>query len=176
MPTKILAHASAQPSRNVITAGSQALRGRQTAASIQTNVAWLPGMELLTAWSTRAGPIPPGTFVGWIEPMGLRQAFTGRIVRQALDGIKARMAGSAPFYLSVNVFPADPEDESFLEFLLASVEERGVAPERLVLEVTESAVFSTSCPEALFGRYREAGFRIFLDERFRRRCRFFSMP
>ena len=55
---------------------------------------------------------------------GPAPAFHAYIVQAALDGMKTRMAGDAPFYLSINVFPEDLEDESFLDFLTQSVRER----------------------------------------------------
>lgn len=125
----------------------------------------LAGVEALARWThDEVGPISPVTFLAWVEAMGLRQAFTRHIVQTALDGVKRRMAGEAPFYLSINVFPEDLEDESFLDFLTQSVRERGLRPGSVVLEVTESAVFSTASPSVLFRRFRAAGFRIFLDD------------
>lgn len=125
----------------------------------------LAGVEALARWThDEVGPISPVTFLAWVEAMGLRQAFTRHIVQAALDGVKKRMAGEAPFYLSINVFPEDLEDESFLDFLTQSVRERGLRPGSVVLEVTESAVFSTASPSVLFRRFRAAGFRIFLDD------------
>ncbi|AOB39844.1 EAL domain-containing protein [Bordetella parapertussis] len=125
----------------------------------------MAGVEALARWTyDEVGPISPVTFLGWVEAMGLRQPFTRYIVQAALDGMKTRMAGDAPFYLSINVFPEDLEDESFLDFLTQSVRERELSPGSVVLEVTESAVFSTASPSVLFRRFRAAGFRIFLDD------------
>ncbi|KDD89097.1 EAL domain-containing protein [Bordetella bronchiseptica] len=125
----------------------------------------MAGVEALARWThDEVGAISPITFLGWVEAMGLRQPFTRYIVQAALDGMKTRMAGDASFYLSINVFPEDLEDESFLDFLTQSVRERGLGPGSVVLEVTESAVFSTASPSALFRRFRAAGFRIFLDD------------
>lgn len=123
------------------------------------------GAEALARWThDEVGPIPPDTFIPWVESMGLRRAFTQYIIRNAIDGVKDRLTGARPFYLSVNVFPADLEDESFLDFLVACVKERGVAPKRIVVEVTESAKFSSASPAELISRFRVAGFNVFLDD------------
>lgn len=123
------------------------------------------GAEALARWThDEVGPIPPDTFIPWVESMGLRRLFTRYIIRNAIDGVRERLTAAQPFYLSVNVFPADLEDDLFLEFLVHCVAERGVSPARIVLEVTESARFSTTSPAELFKRYRKAGFRVFLDD------------
>ncbi|MHC3910124.1 EAL domain-containing protein [Achromobacter marplatensis] len=123
------------------------------------------GAEALARWThDEVGPIPPDTFIPWVESMGLRRDFTRYIIRNAIDGVKERLTGARPFYLSVNVFPADLEDESFLDFLVACVKERGVSPKRIVIEVTESAKFSSASPAALIRRLRLAGFNVFLDD------------
>ena len=125
----------------------------------------LVGAEALARWThEEVGPIPPDTFIPWVESMGLRRPFTRYIIRNAIDGVRERLTAAQPFYLSVNVFPADLEDDLFLEFLVHCVAERGVSPERIVLEVTESARFSIASPAELFKRYRKAGFKIFLDD------------
>jgi len=123
------------------------------------------GAEALARWThDEVGPISPDTFIPWVESMGLRRLFTRYIIRTAIDGVRERLAAAQPFYLSVNVFPADLEDDLFLEFLVHCAEERGVSPERIVLEVTESARFSTTSPADLFKRYHQAGFKVFLDD------------
>lgn len=120
---------------------------------------------VIVGWThEEVGPIPPDTFIPWVESMGLRRPFTRYIIRNAIDGVRERLTAAQPFYLSVNVFPADLEDDLFLEFLVHCVAERGVSPERIVLEVTESARFSIASPAELFKRYRKAGFKIFLDD------------
>lgn len=123
------------------------------------------GAEALARWThDEVGPIPPDTFVSWIESMGLRQTFTRYVVQSALDGARDLLAGPTPFNLSVNVFPGDLEDVSFLGFLVEAVNERCIDPGRVILEVTESAQFASAAPDQLFQRFREAGFKIFLDD------------
>lgn len=123
------------------------------------------GAEALARWThDEVGPIPPDTFIPWIESMGLRRAFTRYIIRNAIDGVRDRLRSAKPFYLSVNVFPSDLEDETFLDYLLDCVKERGVSPQRIAIEVTESAKFLSASPAELISRLRLAGFRVFLDD------------
>ncbi|MFY2941503.1 EAL domain-containing protein [Achromobacter xylosoxidans] len=123
------------------------------------------GVEALARWThDEVGPIPPDTFIPWIESMGLRRVFTRYIIRHAIEGVKDRLAGVKPFYLSVNVFAADLEDETFLDFLAGCVKDGGVPPERIAIEVTESAKFSSATPAELISRFRRAGFKVLLDD------------
>ncbi|MFT3815168.1 MAG: EAL domain-containing protein [Acidovorax sp.] len=123
------------------------------------------GAEALARWTHgEAGPISPATFIPWVESLGLQQAFTRYVVRSALDGVQELLTREAAFYLSINIFPANLEDDTFFGFLLDSVKSRKIEPSRIVLEITESVEFVSKTPAELFKRYRDAGFRIFLDD------------
>ena len=123
------------------------------------------GAEALARWThDEVGPISPATFIPWIESLGLQKTFTRYVVQNALDGVNELLAHQASFYLSINVSPSSLEDDSFFGFLLESVRKRNIEPSRIVLEITESVQFVSESPAELFIQYREAGFKIFLDD------------
>lgn len=123
------------------------------------------GAEALARWTHQeVGPIPPTTFIGWIEKLGLRAEFTRYVVVAALDGALGRLRGRENFYVSINVFPGDLEDASFLDFMTDETARRGIDPARVVLEISESAQFSTPTPNDILQLFRARGFRIFLDD------------
>ena len=123
------------------------------------------GAEALARWThDEVGPISPATFIPWIESLGLQKTFTRYVVQNALDGVNELLAHQASFYLSINVSPSSLEDDSFFGFLLESVRKRNIEPSRIVLEITESVQFVSESPAELFNQYREAGFKIFLDD------------
>lgn len=125
----------------------------------------LVGMEALARWpQNHVDPASPAAFVNGIEKTGLRAEFTRYIASAALDGVLDRLLGDEEFYVSINIFPDDLEDPSFLDFLITAAKTRGIDPTRIALEIVESAQFKASHPNELFQRFRNAGFRIFLDD------------
>jgi diguanylate cyclase (GGDEF)-like protein/PAS domain S-box-containing protein len=126
------------------------------------------GFEALVRWThPERGEIPPGRFIplaeqhGLIEPLGrwvLREAL-GQLARWRGEGLALDMG------MSVNVSRVQLSRPGLADEVLAVLDDCGLAPDRLVVEVTESAVMedpdvATATLEAL----SERGVRIALDD------------
>ena len=102
------------------------------------------GCEALVRWQhPQRGLLPPGEFIALAESSGLIR----RIGRWTLDAACAQIAdwdaaGLPPLTVAVNVSALQVHDETLPEQVRAALARHGVAPGRLELELTESALLS----------------------------------
>ncbi|MET7420603.1 bifunctional diguanylate cyclase/phosphodiesterase [Dactylosporangium sp. NPDC005555] len=118
-------------------------------------------VEALLRWP--AGGVPPLTFIpvaeatGLIVPLGwwvLRRACTDAREWFERDGVA----------VTVNVSGHQLREQDFVERVLAVLEETGLPPAALVLELTESVLVDDAERTARLGRLRERGVRIAVDD------------
>ncbi len=110
--------------------------------------------------------IPPGQFL----PAAERYNLTGRLDRwvvrhafAALAGSPVRAAGSD--VCSINLSGHSLGDDEFLAFVIEEFERSGVAPGRIVFEVTETAAISNLARASRFmGALKDIGCRFALDD------------
>ncbi|GBF06782.1 diguanylate cyclase/phosphodiesterase with GAF sensor [Deinococcus aerius] len=102
------------------------------------------GLEALLRWPQPDGSwTPPGQFIPLAESSGLIVPLGAWVLREACAQLgRWRERGSLGVDLSVNVSARQWEDPSFPEQVRRVLGEAGLPPERLVLEVTESVLFS----------------------------------
>ncbi len=100
------------------------------------------GVEALARWRTASGEmISPGDFIGPIEREGLMPRLTAHMLRQAItDAVGWRDAGLLPpgFKVSVNISMSDLADDLLPPLLAAMLEQYGLEPSTLALEITET--------------------------------------
>jgi diguanylate cyclase (GGDEF)-like protein len=121
------------------------------------------GFEALARWThPTKGPIAPDRFIPIAEDLGIIDEITYAMLR--VSCVAAR-DWPAPLSLSVNVSPLQLKDPWLASRLLAILTETGIAPGRLIVEVTENAVID-DMPRAreVFGSLQNAGVRIALDD------------
>jgi diguanylate cyclase (GGDEF)-like protein len=126
----------------------------------------LVAVEALLRWQhpTR-GMVAPATFIPLAEVNGLIIPIGAWVLREACAQGAAWQAESADLVVAVNVSPrqlADPDFECHVREALAQA---GLAPDRLCLEITESAVVAD--PDAAvetLGRLKDIGVRLALDD------------
>ena len=126
----------------------------------------ISSVEALVRWQhpTR-GLLFPDTFLPVAQRTGLMSALTACVLRTAVAQVRGWDQISLPLTVAVNVGPESLLDEAFPDAVAALLAEHGVGPERLVIELTESAVLSD--PERAGGvlrRLRETGIRTSLDD------------
>lgn len=125
------------------------------------------GFEALLRWDhPKLGSIPPDKFIpiaeetGWIVPIGewvLREACrTNRLLQDT---------AGAPAVMSVNISAIQLQDASFTDTLCLILQESGLSPELLELEITESTlILSWDTVAQALDRLHEHGVRIALDD------------
>ncbi|MDT7833786.1 putative bifunctional diguanylate cyclase/phosphodiesterase [Aquabacterium sp. OR-4] len=101
------------------------------------------GAEALLRWThPQRGPVSPAEFVPLAERCGLMPELGAWVLREACVQL-ARWAGDARLrglVLAVNVSAQQFDQPDFVPRLLALVKQHRVAPERLKIELTESAL------------------------------------
>ena len=92
--------------------------------------------ECLARWTTPEGQkIPPSTFIPMIEDQRLTRELGESVITQATEFAIA-LGGDTP--VSVNISVSHFIHPSFTEFVHRTLERHGLAPSRLIIEITES--------------------------------------
>ena len=126
------------------------------------------GVEALARWShPKRGGIPPGIFIAAAERAGCIHALGRWILMQGCQQMVAwERNGLVIPDLSVNVSPLQINRQEFLVYLDEALSVTGLAPDRLVLEVTESVSLTHNGYAAakIFRALRDRGVRIMIDD------------
>ncbi|MEM9612563.1 MAG: EAL domain-containing protein [Actinomycetota bacterium] len=123
------------------------------------------GAEALIRWNLPNGEvIPPGAFLDVAEEAGLMPDLGDRVMCDALRlGAELAEAGR-PLFMSVNVAPAELAQHGFADRLLTRIDESGLDPTLLLIEITESAVINTDSTVPVLHELRSHGIRVGLDD------------
>ena len=126
------------------------------------------GFEALVRWThPDRGEIPPGRFIPLAEQHGLIEPLGRWVLREALDQLRRWQADGVALDLgmSVNVSRVQLSRPGLADEILGVLGDRGLAPDRLVVEVTESAVMEDpDVANATLDALHERGVRIALDD------------
>ncbi len=120
------------------------------------------GFEALVRWNTREyGPMSPATFIPIAEESNLIHELGDWVLAEALEVLK-QWPGQ---YVSVNFSPRQFRRHNFVGHIMESVQRAGIAPARLQIEITETAIFDDAerAADTLY-KLRQMGFRIALDD------------
>lgn len=128
----------------------------------------LHGFEALARWHhpTR-GDIGPATFVPAAEHSGRIALLGSYVLRTACAQLATWLAAGASPHLriAVNVSPRELDADDYARRVAASLAASGLDPDRLVLEITESAVVrSSSTALAQMAAVRDLGVHLSLDD------------
>lgn len=102
----------------------------------------LSGMEALMRWHSKTlGPVPPDVFIPIAERAGLIVDLGGWILRHAcLHNAAWQDAGLRPMRVAVNISGTQLGHRSFIEQIERALNESGLSPQYLELEITESTM------------------------------------
>ena len=128
----------------------------------------LIGVEALLRWKFKSqGKIVlPGEFIPLAEQSGAIVSIGKWVLREALTAMKAwKRAYARDFHVSVNISALQLAQPSLEEYLDTLLEESNVAPDNLVLELTENTVIGMDHKTlSLLGRLRSLGMGISIDD------------
>ena len=120
------------------------------------------GVEALLRWThATRGPIGPAVFIPVAEQMGLMDALGAFVLRRALKETKRW----PDLYVAVNLSPLQVRDRAIVDLVRSALTESGVAPSRLMLEITEGVLIDN--PDEMVKRIEDLhalGVRIALDD------------
>lgn len=120
------------------------------------------GVEALLRWThPQRGPIGPAVFIPIAEQMGLMDVIGAFVLRRALQEAKRW----PDLYIAVNLSPLQVRDGSIVDTVRSALEDSGVPPSRLMLEITEGVLIDN--PEEMVRRIEDLhalGVRVALDD------------
>jgi EAL domain-containing protein (putative c-di-GMP-specific phosphodiesterase class I) len=119
------------------------------------------GVEALARWSG----VKPERLFARAAAAGLAERLSRLVQRKALRAAGAWEGPLRRLRLSINVLPEDLARRGYDQWLLDEVEAACIAPERLTVEITESALLSDyDLIGEKLARLREAGITIAVDD------------
>lgn len=121
--------------------------------------------EALARWTDDQGnPVSPDVFVSIAEERGFVGEITRLIVRRALSELGRTLRLHHDFRVSVNVAAPDLADPGFLPMLQDALEQSGVSPRSLGIEITESFTARQQIAVETIAHLRERGHHVAIDD------------
>ncbi|MET7970597.1 bifunctional diguanylate cyclase/phosphodiesterase [Micromonospora sp. NPDC005305] len=126
----------------------------------------LVGVECLARWEHPAhGTVVPDDFVAVAEHTGQLGRLTEFVLRESLRRSRDWSHGEQALAISVNLAARTLTDQHFPALVRDLLEEYGVPPQRLTLEITEAGVLDgTERPIPTLKRLGELGVRLSVDD------------
>ncbi len=107
----------------------------------------LTGFEALLRWKhPQRGNVPPDQFIGLSEEIGLIVPLGAWVVREACTQLKKwhdKIPRNPPLEMNINLSPRQLGQNDLVDTLRRIIDETGVTPQWLKLEVTESAMMES---------------------------------
>jgi diguanylate cyclase (GGDEF)-like protein len=123
----------------------------------------LYGFEVLARWRhADLGMVSPDVFIPLAEQMGLIAELTWSVLRQSC---RQAVQWPAHIRLSVNISPIHLKDPTLPMKLLAILNQEGIEPSRLEIEVTETALVSDIAgAKLILASLQAVGIKVALDD------------
>ena len=125
------------------------------------------GAEALIRWNSQElGFISPSDFIPLAEYLGLINPIGTHVLRNACEAVKFWNENGHPYYkVNVNLSVVQLMQNDIVETIGRTIEEVGVNPRNLTLEVTESlAINDMERMKRILGDIKKLGIRIALDD------------
>ena len=123
-------------------------------------------VEALVRWQhPERGLLPPDDFLPLAEQTGLIEPLTRWVLRTALEEVRGWGERFGELTMAVNVSARSLARPDFADTVLGALQQVGVLPHRLVVEITETALLAD--PETAAGvltRISAAGVRVSIDD------------
>jgi diguanylate cyclase (GGDEF)-like protein len=127
----------------------------------------ITGVEALVRWQhPQLGLISPSEFIPLAEDTGLIVPIGEWVLRHAcLQNKRWQDQGFAPIHMAVNICARQFQDQDVIETVVRTLDETGLAPEYLELELTESSIMKNEDLAAgLLNRLKSMGINISIDD------------
>jgi diguanylate cyclase (GGDEF)-like protein/PAS domain S-box-containing protein len=126
------------------------------------------GLEALMRWRHPvSGQIPPSTFIPLAEESGAIIELGRFALREACTMLAGRpsLPGARPITMNVNLSVTQLMEPTIVEHVAEALRCSGLAPERLMLEITESALLEDGPrAAAVLGHLKSLGVRLCIDD------------
>ena len=125
----------------------------------------IKGFEALARWPQKEGrPISPSIFIPLAEEYGLMPLLGRSVLRRACEMLKEYCSDSS-LRVAVNISVMQLRDPEFANEVFTILEDTGIAPDRLEVEMTEN-VFASDVEQirGVLNTLREKGVRVSIDD------------
>jgi diguanylate cyclase (GGDEF)-like protein/PAS domain S-box-containing protein len=148
--------------RAAVTAGRLALEYQPV---VELTTSRVIGVEALARWSRDGHPVPPAEFLRVAEDSGLIVSLGERVLREACEQAAAWRASGWPIGVSVNFSLRQVTAAGFAASVLTALDESGLPPAALTLEVAERVLIEGAGPMADgLEELRRHGVRLAIDD------------
>ena len=133
---------------------------------IAVNTGEIFGFEALSRWHhPKLGQVPPIDFIATAEKIGMIKPLTEWVLRTACSQLVAwKKEGFHSLRMAVNISPSLFLDKEFASLIKRIIEEVGIAPAELELEVTESIVQTDPRNLSIFQDLKDLGVFLAIDD------------
>lgn len=133
---------------------------------IDVNTGEIFGFEALSRWHhPELGQIPPIDFIATAEKIGMIKPLTEWVLRTACGQLVAwKKEGFHMLRMAVNISPSLFLDKAFASLIKRIIEEVGIVPAELELEVTESVVQTDPRNLSIFQDLKDLGVLLAIDD------------
>jgi EAL domain-containing protein (putative c-di-GMP-specific phosphodiesterase class I) len=124
------------------------------------------GFESLVRWEhPERGLMPPSSFISLAEETGLIVPIGAWVLRETCATLRSVIdaTGMTWLHASVNVSPRQLQQSDFVAQVRCALEEHALAPESLVIEITESAIMEAGAAIVLRG-LKDIGVQLAMDD------------
>ncbi len=122
------------------------------------------GHEALVRWLRDGQLIAPSEFIPVAESSGLIGPLTDWVVDEACRTTASRDEGGDRPWVSVNLSPSQLVRPDIIARLGRTLEATGLAPDRLVIEITESSLLEIDVARPAVERLSKIGVRLAIDD------------
>ncbi len=163
MHTTVVHRFRLESSLQAAVAAGETTLAYQPIADLRTGA--VVGLEALARWSDPdLGDVPPSQFIPVAEQTGLIHELGRQVLGQACGDLTGwRAATGVDAYVSVNVSPLQLDNDRLPGSVLRILQEHGLTPSSLVLEVTEGLLLVERSRETL-RELRSLGVRVAIDD------------
>ncbi len=125
------------------------------------------GVEALVRWNhPELGMVPPASFIPLAEESGLIEALGTWVIHEACRQTREWLdVGIDPKQVSVNLSPRQFQRGKLVDTVQRALDNAGLPPERLTLEITESIIMrNPDEARKILTELREMGVRVAIDD------------
>ncbi|MBX2862395.1 MAG: EAL domain-containing protein [Leptolyngbyaceae cyanobacterium MAG.088] len=124
------------------------------------------GVEALSRWyHPRLGYVSPTEFIATAEKIGMIKPLTEWVLKTACDqAVRWKNEGLPAMRMAVNISPIHFLDKDFVALIKRVIDETGMVPSELELEVTESVVQTDQQNLSTFRELKDLGVLLAIDD------------
>ena len=124
------------------------------------------GVEALSRWHhPQLGQVSPTEFIATAEKIGMIKPLTEWVLKTACaQAVAWKKEGLPAIRMAVNISPIHFLDEGFVSLIKHVIDETGIVPSELKLEVTESVVQTDQRNLSIFRELKDLGVLLAIDD------------